>query len=343
MIMKLNRILFLMLFFVLFISCQKEENEIVQDTKETTITKASPLTGLLERVSQNPTSDDNVLDNTSCFTVSLPVTVIVNGQQITVSTETDYQLVQDAIDAFTNDDDIVNFIYPITITFQNFGTLTISNSSQLDDVIDNCDEDDGFDEIDCITINYPIALNVYNANNQLAETIVLSSDVQLFNFLQNIDNNEYLAIQYPISIVNSNNQTIVINNNDQLEDAIEDAIDDCGINSGGSGSADFTTILTNGSWYVSYYFHGQDETYLYTSYTFTFNTNGTVLAQGNQTVNGTWLKYTNGGDDYLELDFDGGTLSDLDDDWELIEFNENQIRLKDGSGSSTDYLYFSKN
>ncbi len=341
--MKLNRILFLILFFVLFISCQKEENEIIQDTNQTTITKASPLTGLLERVSQNPTSDDNVLDNTSCFTVSLPVTVIVNGQQITVSTETDYQLVQDAIDAFTNDDDIVNFIYPITITFQNFGTLTISNSSQLDDVIDNCDEDDGFDEIDCITINYPIALNVYNANNQLAETIVLSSDVQLFNFLQNIDNNEYLAIQYPISIVNSNNQTIVINNNDQLEDAIEDAIDDCGINSGGSGSADFTTILTNGIWYVSYYFHGQDETYLYTSYTFTFNTNGTVLAQGNQTVNGTWLKYINSGNDSLELDFDGGTLSDLDDDWELIEFNENQIRLKDGSGSSTDYLYFSKN
>ena len=329
-----------MLLFVFFNSCQKEENELIQDSNETTISKTSPLIGLLERVSQNPTSIDNVLDNSSCFTVELPVTVFVNGQQIVVSSETDYQLVQDAIDAFTNDDDIVNFIYPISITFQNFGTLTLNNSSELDDVIDNCGEDDGFDELDCITINYPIALNVYNANNQLAETIVLSSDVQFFNFLQNIEDNEYLAIQYPISIVNSNSQTVVINNNDQLEDAIEDAIDDCGSN---SNSSDFNAIITSGTWYVSYYFHGQDETYLYANYTFTFNVNGSVLAQGPQTVNGTWLKFISSGDDYLELDFDSGTLSDLDDDWELVEFTQNQIRLKDGSGSSTDYLYFSKN
>lgn len=341
--MNKNFIIIGLIFTISFFSCQKEENEVIQDSNTNTITTNSPLTSLLERVSQEATAIDNVLDNSSCFAVELPTTVIVNGQQITVSTETDYQLVQDAIDAFSTDDDIVNFIYPITVIFQNSTTLILSDSSELDDVIDNCDEDDGFDEIDCFTINYPITLNVYNASNQLAETIVLSSDVQLFNFLQNIDNNEYLAIQYPISIINSNSQTIIINNNDQLEDAIEDAIDDCGVNSGGSGSLDFNTILTNGNWYVSYFFDGQDETYLYTNYIFTFNISGTVLAQGNETVNGTWLKYINSGDDYLELDFDGGTLSDLDDDWELIEFNENQIRLKDGSGSSTDYLYFSKN
>lgn len=341
--MRHLKVLFLLTLVVVFNSCQKEESEIIQNTNETTITKVSPLTGLLQRVSQNATSNDNVLDNTSCFTVVLPVTVIVNGVQITVSTEADYQLVQDAIDAFANDDDIVNFIYPITITFQNFGTLTLNNSSELDDIIDNCGEDDGFDEIDCITLNYPIALNVYNANNQLAETIVLSSNVQFFNFLESIDDSDYIAIQYPISIVNSNGQSIVISNNDQLEDAIEDAIENCGSNSGGTGTTDLTSILTNGTWYVSYYFHNQDETYLYSNYTFTFNPIGTALAQGSQTVNGTWLIHTNSGSNYLELDFDGGTLSDLDDDWKVIEFTDNQIRLKDGSGGSADYLYFSKN
>ena len=210
--MKAMRYIIFGILFFSFGSCQKEEETIIQDDTQSFVNN-SPIAGLLSRTSQNPTSVDNVLDSSSCFSVQLPVTVIVNGQQIVVSDQADYQTVQDAIDAFSDDDDIVNFVYPITITYQNFQTQVLQNADDLDDVLDECGEDDGFDEIDCITLVYPITINVYDSNNQLANTVTITSNSSLFNFLANLGNNVYAAINYPISAIDSNGQTVVINSN----------------------------------------------------------------------------------------------------------------------------------
>lgn len=332
---------------MLLMSCQSEENEVIQDANQN-LTNTSPLTTLITRVTQNPTSGDNVLDNSSCFSVVLPVTVIVNNQQIVVNSQAEYQTVQDAINAFSDDDDIVNFVYPITIQYQNFSTQVLQDSNDLDDAIDACGEDDGFDEIDCISFNFPIVINVYDANNQLADTVTLNNNTDLYNFLENLEDNEYVAIQYPISLVNSNGQTITITNNNQLEDVIEDSIDDCddSPSGGGGSSSNLSTIIVDGTWYVSYFFDDTDETSDYAGYNFTFNTNGTSLALKNTiSLNGTWLNYMDSGDEKLEFSFDGITLDELEDDWEVIEFTSTQIRLKDTSGGdgSTDYLYLTKN
>lgn len=343
--MKLKHFLNLSLVGLLLMSCQSEENEVIQDANQN-LTNTSPLTTLLTRVTQNPTSGDNVLDNSSCFSVVLPVTVIVNGQNIVVATQADYQTVQDAINAFSNDDDIVNFVYPITIQYQNFSTQVLQDSDDLDDAIDACGEDDGFDEIDCISFNFPIVINVYNANNQLADTVTLNNNTDLYNFLENLEDNEYVAIQYPISLVNSNGQTITITNNNQLEDVIEDSIDDCDDSPSGGGNANLSAILSSGTWYVSYFFDDTDETSDYAGYNFTFNVNGTSLAVKNAiSLNGTWSNYMDSGDEKVAFSFDGITLDELEDDWEVIEFTSTQIRLKDVSGGdgTTDYLYLTKN
>ena len=126
----------LLLISVLFLSsCQTEESEIIQDDNNENLTRNSSLVNLMMRVSQNPTSQDNVLDSSSCFSVVLPVTVIVNGQQILVDSPSEYQTVQNAIDAFSNDDDIVNFIYPITVQFQNFSTQVVQDADDLDNIL----------------------------------------------------------------------------------------------------------------------------------------------------------------------------------------------------------------
>lgn len=343
--MKLKHFLNLSLVGLLLLSCQSEENVLVQDTAKN-LTSKSPLTGMVARVAQSPTSNDNVLDNTSCFSVVLPVTVIVNGEQILVSSPTEYQTVQDAINAFADDDDIVNFVYPITVQFQNFSSIIVLNNDDLDDLMDDCGDDDGFDEIECVDFNFPININVYDANNQLAQTITLEDNVGLYNFIDNIEDNEYIAIQYPISITNSNNQTIVITNNDQLEDVIEDAIDDCD-DDAPSGGVDGTIadLLASGTWYVSYFYDDTDETADYAGYTFTFDPNGTSKAYLNGNfLNGTWSNYMFSGNEKLDLDFQGETLDELEDDWRVIEYTGNQIRLKDvsSSGGGSDYLYLSK-
>lgn len=342
--MRANRFILLGFLSILFFSCQKEENEVIQDPTQN-LNKTSPLVNLLSRVSQNATSQDNVLDNSSCFSVQLPVTVIVNGENVVVATTADYQTVQDAIDAFSDDDDIVNFIYPITIQYQNFSTQVINNSDALDDVLDDCEDDDDFNEIDCVTINYPIVLNIYDSNNQLASTLTITNDAQFYNFIENLDDNEFIAINYPISIVDSNGNNVVINSNNQLEDIIEESIDDCDDNSGGGGNATFSNVITNGTWYISYFFEDDDnETSDYLGYNFTFSVTGTItVVKASATTNGSWSNYIDSGDDILDLNFNDSNLDELEEDWEITEYSSTVIKLKHVSGGETDYLYFTKN
>jgi hypothetical protein len=343
--MKAIKYLLMILTALLFISCQNEETLVIQDTTQN-LTAVSPLTSLISRVSQNPTSKDNVLDNSSCFNVQLPVIVIVDGKQITVTNQNDYIAVQAALDAFSNDDDIVNFIYPITIVYQNFTTQLIGNPDQLEGIIDNCDEDDGFDEIDCININYPIKIDIYNTNNQIANTITIQNDTDLYNFLENIESNVFISINYPVSITDPNGQNVVITNNSDFENSIEGSIKDCDNNSGTGGNLNFTSVLTVGTWHVSYFFNNIDETSIYNGYNFTFNSNGTVVAvKGTNTIGGTWSTFVNSGHDIFLLKFDDNKLDELKEDWKITEYTTTNIRLKKESSSSgeTDYLYFTKN
>lgn len=343
--MKTIKYLLMSFTAIVFISCQNEETLVIQDTTQN-LTAVSPLTSLISRVSQNPTSKDNVLDNSSCFNVQLPVIVIVNGTHITVSNQNDYITVQAALDAFSNDDDIVNFVYPITIQYQNFKTQLITNSDQLDDVIDNCDEDDGFDEIDCIHINYPIKINIYNANNQIANTISIQNDTDLYNFLENIESNVFISINYPVSITDLNGQNVVITSNSDFENSIESSIKDCEDNSGTVGNPNLISILADGTWHVSYYFDNIDKTLNYNGYNFTFNSNGTVVAvKGTNNIVGAWSAFVNSGQDVFLLKFDDSKLDELEDDWKITEYTTTNVRLKNESSSSgeTDYLYFTKN
>lgn len=342
----LQLLLFLSISF-LFFNCQSEENEIITETPPTQlIVTGSPLVKLISRTTQNPTSKDNVLDNSSCFSVKLPVEVIVNGTTITVNSEADYKTVQNAIDAFSNDDDIVNFNFPITVQFQNSTSQIIEDTDELDDVLDDCDENDDFDEIDCIFITYPVVINVYNTNNQVANTISISSNTQFFNYLDSIDSDDIATIVYPITVLNSNNQSVLINSNDELEDFIEDAIDDCDDDDEEPSPTEFSSIITSDSWYVSYYFDDDNETIIYDGYNFTFNSNSSILVSKNSdNSSGSWINFSESGDAILDLDFSDSNLSKLVDDWKIIEYTETQIRLRhidDGDDDDNAYLNLSK-
>ncbi|MFV5695487.1 hypothetical protein ACM55G_08635 [Flavobacterium sp. LB3P122] len=343
--MKTIKYLLMSVTAIIFISCQNEETLVIQDPTQN-LKAISPLTDLISRVSQNPTSKDNILDNSSCFNVQLPVIVIVNRTHITVSNQNDYIKVQAALDAFSNDDDIVNFVYPITIQYQNFKTELITNPDQLKNVIDNCDDDDGFDEIDCLHINYPIKINIYNADNQIANTITIQNNKDLYNFLKDIESNVFITINYPVSITNFKGQNVVITNNSNFESSIEDGIKDCNTNSGSGGNKNFTSILTNGTWRVSYYFDDSDETLNYKGYSFTFNSNGTVVVvKEKNTIAGNWSTFVNSSQDIFLLKFDDSKLDNLEDNWKITEFTTTKVRLKNKNASdgATDYLYFTKN
>jgi len=116
-------------------------------------------------------------------------------------------------------------------------------------------------------------------------------------------------------------------------------------------------IASVGNWRItSFIDSGQNETADFNGYTFTFNTNGTLVAtNGTTTVNGTWSvtdSNSSGDDDNFEDDDfniffpvpDGNKFEDLNDDWDFISVSATKIELIDISGGNggTDYLTFEK-
>jgi len=126
-----------------------------------------------------------------------------------------------------------------------------------------------------------------------------------------------------------------------------------------SSSADqVAETAQDGTWRVSNYTDdGEDETSDYNGFTFTFNSDGTLVAESaSRTLTGTWS--VDDSDD--SSDDDAGTddddfniffsvsedddFDDLVDDWDIVSVTNTSIALRDVSGGdgSVDLLTFNK-
>lgn len=336
----LKKYLSIAAFLFLLFSCQSEADEQTNNAQGT-ITSVSPLTTYLQRVAMVKTVQDNVIDGSSYCTIKLPYTVTVNNEQIAVNTTADYQKVIDNINANANDDDIVKIDFPVTMVYYNYIEKAIPNQADFDYLIDYWNlYPDLLSKINGLKINYPITINIYNSANQVASSQSIISDQAFFNFIKNLNESQYISLRYPISIADYNDQAKSITNNLEFENAIKYAIDYCPENN--IVTLDFTETITNGSWEIPYFFDDSVKTSNYSGYSFVFKSDQTVVASnGSVTETGQWESTVLYGVRKLKLSFSTELLGKLNFNWELFEFNNSQIRLRD-VGTTTNYLYFQK-
>lgn len=345
----MKKIYVLLLIAATFFACQSEDSSVTQEL-DSALTKSAPLTRLVSRVSQNPTHCDNILDDSNCYSIKLPVTLTVNGQTITVNNENDFDTVENIIQASGSDDDIIHLAFPITVVFPDFHQATISNQSELNAI--QCSDDD-FNEIRCIDFVFPIVINTYNTNNQIANTVTIPNNYELFQFVQEISETQIFTVVYPVSLTLGNAQTVTANSNNELEDLIEDAIDDCDNDNGPvPAPLELHDIIASGIWHISFCEGGgpggPDN---YQNYNFTFNSNGTITVSRNGVISyGTWDLYQDGSHQKIDLNFTDPMLNNLEEDWKVTEYNQTNFRLKKdsdsgghGHGGGNNYVYFTKN
>lgn len=121
--------------------------------------------------------------------------------------------------------------------------------------------------------------------------------------------------------------------------------------------AQIETTVESGNWMVtSFIDSGDDETSDFNNFTFTFGVNGNITAtNGTITYNGTWsVTDSNSSDDSNDNDIDFNIFfsvpddhdfDDLNDDWDIINYSDTMISLRDVSGGdgSIDTLVFERN
>lgn len=330
-------------FFSSLFSCQSEISEQKYNTQET-ITKTSPLTSYLKRVSMAETVDDNIIDKSSYCTIKLPYTVTINNVNIAVNSTTDYQKILDNINAHSDDNDDVKINFPVTMIYYNYIEKFIENESDFNLLLAYWNaEPDFLFKINCLNINYPITISSYNSTYQIASSSEILNDNAFFDFINNLKENQFIALNYPISISDNSNNRTIISNNSEFENAIKYAIDNCQNNS--NTSLDFIDVITKNSWSISYFYDDNDKTISYSDYTFVFKNDNTLTATNNSEipVSGRWETKINNGVREFKVSFSSDNLlHQLDEDWKLFEFNNSHLQFRKEESNNNHYLYFEK-
>jgi hypothetical protein len=338
------------LFFLLvgaLIGCQQDGERIITPPADQVIN--AELKGLVERVGLNDGSSDNIIDGASCIMLVFPFDVVVNGMNVSINSSLDFETVEDILNDQDNDDDEIEIQFPITVILQDHGRVSVESQNALNTLVDECVEGGLDDDIECLDFTYPIKVSVYRPDTQVADVVTINNDEQLYTFFKESSNDDLLTFVFPFSVTVPNGTNVSISNNSELMNLIKDAIGKCDEDDDGNDDIDdkdFTDVLTNGQWVITYYFHDDtDQTEVYEDFTFIFATDGTFTADNGTTVfEGEWDIESDDDELELELDFedDEPSLDELDEDWILIDFNQQRIRLQDSSDGDPTFLTFER-
>ena len=324
-------------------SCQQEVIEITEPEDNTVLTSAdSIVAGLIQSTTMRDGSGDNILDNSSCTTLVLPVTVIVNGEEIIINTEEDFKLVERLLDESDTDDDSVAIMFPVVVILADHTELTISNEEEFEALLEDCIEDGGDEDIECIDFVYPLDISVYDATSQVTDIITVTNDEELYDLFESLNEEDVISFNFPLTLILADSTTVEVNNNNELEQLIKDVEDTCDedddndYNEDDVDDTDLVVALLDGEWAITYFFAEEaDSTIAFNNHVFTFFDNGIVEATDSSAViEGAWITY--GDDGYLELEFNFGEVQPLDqieEDWYVLEFTADKIRLSDSQAA----------
>ncbi|WP_299272060.1 hypothetical protein [uncultured Psychroserpens sp.] len=314
-------------------SCRTEDDLAIDPPVEDTIEANSTIANLMSNVASNDGSDDNIIDNANCLSVQLPVTVTVNGIEITINDDDGYQDIEDIIDLFDDDVDSVVISYPITVILTDFSTVTVNSDSELAILVADCNgENEDDDDIECIDFQYPITASIYDENNDLINSITINNDNDMYDFIDDLDEFAAVTINFPIIVIFIDGTTQTINNIQELEGVIEMADDSCDEDDDNDfddddcdncTTNDLETVFADCSeWTVDKLERNDDDLEdNYVGYVFEFNSDGTILVtQGTNSFNGTWEASGTGNNISVVINVTG--LPDFNDTWNLHEIEQ---------------------
>lgn len=324
---KINYILVFFIFLLCFTTCQNESDEVDNPTEQEVIVPNSTLANLMFRTTANSSNLSSILEDYSCFAVALPVSIVVNGETIVVVSEND--IVQ--LGSLLDDDDL-EFVYPITIIFGDYSELVIENEEQLETYIDDCDEDEETANIECVDFVYPISFSIFNSEFNLVDTVSIADDEALYSFLEGLDEDEnatIVSIDYPVTLVYANGETVEVNTNQELVDAISAAEEDCDETEVCDATLEEIQQAIQSCTLEAELYNANDETL--NEYVLNFGSNNNVTVNGEPTVSeiGNWTLATTA--EGFVLAIDGlETFSALNDSWIVTECEEDEFEFTNG-------------
>ncbi|WP_298487914.1 hypothetical protein [uncultured Maribacter sp.] len=317
-----------------FTSCQDEFEEISNGEENESITASSAAAKLITNTASQDGSFDNIVDGVSCFAIEFPYTVNVNGLEVTLDSKEDLVTVEELLDKVDIDQDIVDIIFPITITLADYSEITISNKDALREIAKDCIEGGKDDDIECIDFVYPLTVFTFDVNNQQTGNATVENDRQLRRFFTGLEGNQLVSMDFPVTLKLYDNTEVVVNTNAELAVAIESAKEACDEDDDNDHNDDdfskerLDAYLVACPWLIhDVQRNEEDQTGQYFEYAMNFAANGAVTAKDREgnSIEGEWTTRVSNNRVLLKLEFTA--LLDFSLDWFVYELEGGKIKL----------------
>jgi|GEM_PF-1213831 len=351
----MKNIYLILLCVCLFWACQTEEDtQIINNANA--LNRDSPLTSNLERVTQNPTTFDDFIDGSSKIHLELPALISINNDiNFSLNTANDYSTLIETLEETPNQDSI-DFIFPITVSTIDYAVETVSSNTELDQLLQSVTSST---EVNCIDLEYPLNIQFLDASNSFVDSQTINNDAQFFNFLVEVEsNNLFFELQFPVTVsvdagANQQFQTTV-NSNSELNAIYSDLPESCfdpllydnePSDSNPTSLEELVQFITNGNFEVSELIDEGEVDNTYEGLVFSFEPDddfdGDILVEGD--VVGTWSAYLDDDVIVFEMDFENSFYGELDEDWNVVSYDETNLNLVDiSSDGDSSTLVFTK-
>lgn len=326
--------------FVLIVSCQEPFEKVVPPGQEDAFSIDSPAFSFLSAISMKDGSEDNIVDRASCLSIVFPVSVTANGIDLILNSMEDLLEVEELFDRYATDDTLdINF--PFSVVDQTHQTKVVNSQDELEILTSGCVEDGFDDDIECLDLIYPVTVNIYNTEVQKSRSLVLASDKDLYQVLENLSSNEFITFEFPIQMLLYDGSSSVINTMEELELVISsqqsscDEDDDFDFNDDDTDISPVYDFLVSRSFKIIEFIDQTNQTIDFEPYILKFEVNDSLyysdLIAGND---GRWRLFGDDGTIDLDLEFDSDSpLKSLQDRWNF-EAKEDSIIYFTAPGSS---------
>ena len=208
------------LFSFMLIGCQKESLRITDQQQEESFLADAQLVGLVRGVTAHDGSLDNIVDNSSCFSINFPYYCNVNGEVFYYEQASDLKVIYPT--------DEVEPVFPISMTYADYGEITVNSRAEFDDLIGRCASGLLYnDAIQCVDLIYPVSISMYNTETLDFQTVTFDHDRLTFTQISAMSSSDVASINFPIYLQIVGGEIIQIDSNQDLKAAIQSNLTFC--------------------------------------------------------------------------------------------------------------------
>ncbi|WP_430411696.1 hypothetical protein [Kordia sp.] len=210
---------------------------------------------------------------------------------------------------------------------EEVGTVDLVNliekESELFDLISRVADEDSDKEITCIKFIYTFTMLEFNSDAEVVAQHVVASDVQFSTILDGIADGNSIGISFPIQSELESGEEFLIQNKDELKQAI----DDCVLVQQTQIAGNCRQLLQECVWVVS---HDDEDEDTYENAVFDVADDGTFKFYNNgELFEGTWIVYFIEYELHINIAFDepSETADDWSSDWKTVIQPDNIMTL----------------